>query len=116
MAPPAGLMPQGRRRCSALLVVTTAVVIASRVTVVLRRPNSRLGSPCWGASPRAVFSTLRYFEPGACVEYPPASSDRHLTVFLDAGHGGLDPGGVERPSRARPFTKPTRHSQSSSTR
>ena len=35
-----------------------------------------------------------YFEPGACVEYPPASADRHLTVFLDAGHGGLDPGGV----------------------
>ncbi len=22
------------------------------------------------------------------------SGDRHLTVFLDAGHGGLDPGGV----------------------
>ena len=36
----------------------------------------------------------RYFEPGACVEYPPASGDRHLTVFLDAGHGGLDPGGA----------------------
>ncbi len=35
-----------------------------------------------------------YFEPGACVEYLPTSSDRHLTVFLDAGHGGLDPGGV----------------------
>jgi N-acetylmuramoyl-L-alanine amidase len=34
------------------------------------------------------------FEPGACVEYPPTTGDRHLTVFLDAGHGGLDPGGV----------------------
>jgi N-acetylmuramoyl-L-alanine amidase len=34
------------------------------------------------------------FEPGACVEYPPTSGERHLTVFLDAGHGGLDPGGV----------------------
>ncbi len=28
------------------------------------------------------------------MEYPPTSGDRHLTVFLDAGHGGLDPGGV----------------------
>src|ERR1700733_10413953 len=37
---------------------------------------------------------LREFEPGACVEYPPSSGDRKLTVFLDAGHGGLDPGGV----------------------
>jgi N-acetylmuramoyl-L-alanine amidase len=34
------------------------------------------------------------FEPGACMEYPPTSGNRHLTVFLDAGHGGLDPGGV----------------------
>ncbi|HSZ35800.1 MAG TPA: N-acetylmuramoyl-L-alanine amidase [Acidimicrobiales bacterium] len=36
----------------------------------------------------------RLFEPGACVEYQPTAGDRHLTVFLDAGHGGLDPGGV----------------------
>ena len=36
----------------------------------------------------------KLFEPGACMEYPPTSGDRHLTVFLDAGHGGLDPGGV----------------------
>lgn len=28
------------------------------------------------------------------MEYPPTAGDRHLTVFLDAGHGGLDPGGV----------------------
>ena len=35
-----------------------------------------------------------YFEPGACVSYAPTSGDRHLTVFLDAGHGGIDPGGV----------------------
>ena len=35
-----------------------------------------------------------YFAPGACVSYAPTSGDRHLTVFLDAGHGGLDPGGV----------------------
>jgi N-acetylmuramoyl-L-alanine amidase len=34
------------------------------------------------------------FQPGACMEYAPTSGDRHLTVFLDAGHGGLDPGGV----------------------
>jgi N-acetylmuramoyl-L-alanine amidase len=34
------------------------------------------------------------FSPGACVAFPPASGDRHETVFLDAGHGGIDPGGV----------------------
>jgi N-acetylmuramoyl-L-alanine amidase len=41
---------------------------------------------------RAIDS--KYFEPGSCVEFDPTSGDRHLTVFLDAGHGGIDPGGV----------------------
>jgi N-acetylmuramoyl-L-alanine amidase len=36
----------------------------------------------------------RHFEPGSCREFRPTEGDRHLTVFLDAGHGGLDPGGV----------------------
>ena len=35
-----------------------------------------------------------YFVSGACMSFPPTSGKRHLTVFLDAGHGGLDPGGV----------------------
>jgi N-acetylmuramoyl-L-alanine amidase len=35
-----------------------------------------------------------YFGPGACMEFPPLTGNRHLTVFLDAGHGGLDPGAV----------------------
>ena len=35
-----------------------------------------------------------YFSPDACVAFPPTSGNRHLTVFLDAGHGGLDPGAV----------------------
>jgi N-acetylmuramoyl-L-alanine amidase len=34
------------------------------------------------------------FSPGACVAFPPTSGNRHLTVFLDAGHGGPDPGAV----------------------
>ena len=34
------------------------------------------------------------FASGACVAYGPRSGDRNQTVFLDAGHGGIDPGGV----------------------
>lgn len=34
------------------------------------------------------------FSPGACVAYAPTAGDHHTTVFLDAGHGGLDPGAV----------------------
>jgi N-acetylmuramoyl-L-alanine amidase len=28
------------------------------------------------------------------MSYPPTQGDQHETVFLDAGHGGIDPGGV----------------------
>jgi N-acetylmuramoyl-L-alanine amidase len=34
------------------------------------------------------------FSPGACVALPPTGGNRHMTVFLDAGHGGIDPGAV----------------------
>jgi N-acetylmuramoyl-L-alanine amidase len=34
------------------------------------------------------------FAPGACEELAPNSANRHLVVFLDAGHGGPDPGAV----------------------
>lgn len=33
------------------------------------------------------------FAQGACVEFAPAGRDNHHTVFIDAGHGGIDPGG-----------------------
>lgn len=28
----------------------------------------------------------------ACIEEPPTAGDRHQVVFVDAGHGGIDPG------------------------
>ncbi len=61
-----------------------------------------LVAPPSGASPRTTAHRAnagtpvdaKLFEPGACMEYAPTSGNRHVTVFLDAGHGGLDPGGV----------------------
>jgi N-acetylmuramoyl-L-alanine amidase len=41
------------------------------------------------------------FAPGACVAFRPLGRARHLTVFLDAGHGGLDPGAVGRTESGR---------------
>ena len=34
------------------------------------------------------------FAPGACIAFAPTGADRHQTVFLDAGHGGPDPGAL----------------------
>ena len=34
------------------------------------------------------------FEPGSCRTFAPTAGDRHQSVFLDAGHGSIDPGSV----------------------
>jgi N-acetylmuramoyl-L-alanine amidase len=44
------------------------------------------------------------FAKTACMAYEPTRGNRHLTVFLDAGHGGLDPGGLGRTSSGRTIT------------
>ena len=38
---------------------------------------------------------------------PPTSGDRHQTVFLDAGHGGIDPGGVGTTESGRTIDEAT---------
>ena len=74
-----------------LVVVAAVVILPGRAdpSRVLRRATA-----LWiGSSPgRAVDPSL--FTNGSCVSFPPTSGNRHKTVFLDAGHGGLDPGGV----------------------
>ena len=66
--------------------------------MALMSQSSFTSEPRFGRPPAALHRgpslDAWLFEPGTCVEYPPVSGDRHLTVFLDAGHGGLDPGGV----------------------
>ena len=80
-----------RRRRFALAVVVTAIALTSQ-------SSDASGSVLAASSERGIATSRAidpsYFEPGACVEYQPTSDDRHLTVFLDAGHGGVDPGGV----------------------
>jgi N-acetylmuramoyl-L-alanine amidase len=48
-------------------------------------------SPATSRGPSPVASAL--FAAGSCVAFAPTGPDRHQTVFLDAGHGGPDPGG-----------------------
>ena len=45
-------------------------------------------------TPRPQRDDRSLFEPGSCESFGPTAGDRHATVFLDAGHGGLDPGAV----------------------
>jgi N-acetylmuramoyl-L-alanine amidase len=45
-----------------------------------------------GAQGRPLAPSL--FSPSACTSFAPTAGDRHQIVFLDAGHGGLDPGAI----------------------
>jgi N-acetylmuramoyl-L-alanine amidase len=87
--------------------VIVGVVVAVRAATGLSNPgsparhrpgssqsslNAVKGSGGSGGGGNAVDPAA--FTPGACVAYPPTAGNRHLTVFLDAGHGGVDPGAV----------------------
>jgi len=43
------------------------------------------------------------FAEGSCVAFAPTSGDRHQTVFLGAGHGGLNPGAVGLTTSGQPI-------------
>ncbi|HEY4456232.1 MAG TPA: N-acetylmuramoyl-L-alanine amidase [Pseudonocardiaceae bacterium] len=43
------------------------------------------------------------FAPNACVAFAPTHGDKHKTVFLDAGHGGPDPGATGHTSAGQPI-------------
>ena len=80
------------RRSALVVVIAAAAVALVSQSSLASDPKLRASVARRITAGRAI--DARYFEPGACVKYAPTSGDRHLTVFLDAGHGGLDPGGV----------------------
>ena len=45
-----------------------------------------------GSASQAIDPAL--FSQGSCMAFMPTQGDRHETVFLDAGHGGIDPGAI----------------------
>ncbi|MGH9045669.1 MAG: N-acetylmuramoyl-L-alanine amidase [Acidimicrobiales bacterium] len=80
--------PVGRaRRGLAVLVVTALVVVGFAIWAA-----QELSRPQVPPGPAQLDPSA--FSPGACLAYPPTTGGRHQTVFLDAGHGGVDPGAV----------------------
>jgi len=80
------------------LVVVMLLVVVILVIEILgfSRPLPDLH----GRAPRTRISSRgepldpATFAAGACTALGPTTGNRHETVFLDAGHGGIDPGGV----------------------
>jgi len=65
-------------RWSALLALAAAVALAYKLQA--------------SSGPQTIDPSA--FNSGACVAYQPTAGNRGETVFLDAGHGGIDPGAV----------------------
>lgn len=99
---PGSVQRRTHRRQIVLLVVVAAAVAA--VIAVLLRPGA-VTSPLGGGSGSITVATAggkrtgqpvdaSRFAYGSCVVFSPTSGNRNLTVFLDAGHGGIDPGAL----------------------
>lgn len=106
---PTGSRPPWRRRqrrrrriVGGVVVIAAMVVVAVTVTSTGSRTepsaiassDSVGGSAVAGNSADGTAVDRTAFSATACRRFAPTSGNRHLTVFLDAGHGGLDPGSV----------------------
>jgi N-acetylmuramoyl-L-alanine amidase len=89
-----GLGAPARTTGHLLLVslVVTLVLAAGPAATATASPGARSRSPV--ASDTGTPLDPKDFAPGACEAFSPTIGNRHRTVFLDAGHGGIDPGGV----------------------
>ncbi len=74
-------------------VVWLTVVVVTAAVAVVWRP-AWLASAIDGSGSNGTALDPSAFADGSCVAFGPTSGDRGVTVFLDAGHGGLDPGGI----------------------
>lgn len=86
---------RGPRIATTLVLVAGAVVGVALLAPDLTSNSSASGSVGTPLSP-ATMAT------GACLAFDPTHGDDHQTVFLDAGHGGIDPGGVGATQSGQP--------------
>ena len=74
------------------LIQVVAFAVLALGTVVQLGTRPALGDVSLATGGRPVDAAL--FATGSCISFAPTSGNRHETVFLDAGHGGVDPGAV----------------------
>jgi N-acetylmuramoyl-L-alanine amidase len=100
-----------RRRAlvAAFILIPTAAWAMGKVGTgssgapAARATRSPSSSPSPSAPPGSSQLSARgvSFAPGACIAFPPKEGAAKATVFVDAGHGGVDPGGAGRTSGGR---------------
>jgi N-acetylmuramoyl-L-alanine amidase len=77
----------------AVVGITITVLVAGCSVSTIRGVRTPSTSTT-AIGPHLVGPSL--FAAGSCESFAPTAGDHHQTVFLDAGHGGVDPGAVGR--------------------
>jgi N-acetylmuramoyl-L-alanine amidase len=88
------MTPARRRRRRPRRIVAPRLVVVTLGVIALVLGWEHVTGNIAGASSAGLPVDASGFAAGACMAFPPTAGDRQETVFLDAGHGGIDPGGV----------------------
>jgi N-acetylmuramoyl-L-alanine amidase len=104
IAKPANVAARTRRRQRSSSLLRSALIVALVVTCVFALPTvldaARSTRPALsqskGAPPGVVAGQVAMsgLQSGACMTFAPSAASSNKTVFIDPGHGGLDPGVV----------------------
>src|SRR5881296_2505812 len=70
-----------------------ALVLTSALAIVAGR-SAFIQNGAQGSAPVATPIVVDGVATGACMSFPPTGQSSGKTVFIDPGHGGLDPGVV----------------------
>jgi N-acetylmuramoyl-L-alanine amidase len=89
------------RTALALAILGTLPVAAIRLMDAVPPAQAVTTKPLLPATAVVTQVTLPGLETGACISYPPTQGKQDRTIFLDPGHGGLDPGVVGTTSDGR---------------
>jgi N-acetylmuramoyl-L-alanine amidase len=102
IAKPRNVAARTRRRQGSSPLFRAALAVALVVTCVLALPKVMLATRTTiasggGSEPPVLASgqiVMAGLQPGACMSFAPSDGRANRTVFIDPGHGGLDPGVV----------------------
>jgi len=91
------VIPRTRRRRGSSPLFRTVLLLAVALTSLLALVAGRSAmvlNRAQGSAPVATQVTVNGVQPGACMSFGPLAGPGDKTVFIDPGHGGLDPGVV----------------------